>query len=138
MRISEQEQSCQIYGINSKIGILERSEKSICLLSILKNDDFDAICVCQQCVIILAVLPIEGQNAAVKGGLLGVEMLNTVATHIRPHLAEVSKCSFGDPGQAENSGEIKIENCVAVLKPMGNGAVKVAVDNPLWLFQLTL
>lgn len=115
----------------SKCG-LQACQESICLTAIFENDHIDTFCIIQQLIIISAVLSIENQNVAIKGGLLGVEMLNTVATHIRPHLAEVS------PGQAGDSGEIKKENCVAVLKSMGNGAVEVTIDNPLWFFQLTL
>lgn len=113
-------------------------QESIGLTAIFENDHIDTFCIIQQLIIISAVLSIENQNVAVKGGLLGIEMLNTVATHIRPHLAEVSKRSFGDPGQAENRGEIKKENCIAILKSMGNGAVEVTINNPLRLFQFTL
>ncbi len=65
-------------------------------------------------------------------------MLNAIASHIRSYLTKIGQCPFGDAAQTGDGGKVKIENSIAVLKPMRNGSVEVPVDDPLRLFQLSL
>ena len=84
------------------------------------------------------MLLVESQDVAVKRDFLRIEMLNAVTTHVKPRLAEIAQCPFGDTGQTGDGGEVKVENRVAVLEPMRNCSVEVSVDDPFWLFELKL
>ena len=60
--------------------------------------------------------------------------MNAIAAHVGSGFAKVGQCAFCDTGKTGDSGEVEIENRIAVLEPMGKGAVEVSVNDPIWLF----
>ena len=81
---------------------------------------------------------IEIQNTFVQGYFLLVKVFRAVAAHIGSGFAIVLENPLCDAPKANNSRQIKEKHGVAVLQPMGEGAVKVAVHDPAFLLQLRI
>lgn len=108
------------------------------MTAVFENNYIDIVCIIQQLIIFPAVLFIECQDIAVKGNLQGVKMFHAIASPVRSYLTKIGQYQFSNTGQAGDGEKVKIENRVAVLKPMRKGTIEVAVDNPLLLFQFAL
>ena len=102
--------------------------------AVSENNDIDSVKTVQKRVVVFAMLLVKIQNIAIKGKFLTVKMLHTIAAHVGSCFAQIGKDSFCDTGKTGDSGEVEIENRIAVLEPMGKGAVEVSVNDPIWLF----
>ena len=84
------------------------------------------------------MLLVKGKHVAIQGALLRIKVFRAVAAHILSGFAVVGKNPFCDTGQTGDGGQVEEKHGVAVLQPVGDGAVEIAIDDPPGLLQLGL
>ena len=105
---------------------------------IVKDNHFYMALLGEQCVVILPVLPVKVKHIAIEGKCVFAQAFFAVASHIVPGLSVVCKEALCNAGNTRSYRQVKEKYRVAILQPMGERAVKVAVNDPSGLVQLGL
>ena len=99
-------------------------------MAILKNHHLFVGMFRQKRIISLSVFFAKRKHIPVKGQLLPVKPFRAITAHILPGLTVACKDPFGNTPKAQGGGHIQEKHRIAVLQPVGDGAVKVAVNDP--------